>query len=267
MRDPDVDARAVVAALRVAGCVFAEDEAALLIEAARDRAELAAFVERRVAGLPIEQVVGWADFCGIRVAVEPGVFVPRRRSELLVREAVAVTRRGDVVVDVCCGSGAVGVAVTAAVTGVDLHAIDIDPAAARCARQNVAAVGGHVHVGDRFGPLPETLRGRIGVVVANAPYVPTAELAFLPAEARLHEPPVALDGGADGLAVQRAIVRDAPSWLAPGGHLLVETSERAATALADAFAAAGLGPRVAACDDLAATVVIGRRPGSQRAAT
>jgi release factor glutamine methyltransferase len=267
MPDRHVDAAAVVAALRAAGCVFAEDEAALLIEAARDGAELAAFVERRVAGLPIEQVVGWADFCGLRVAIEPGVFVPRRRSELLVREAVAVTRRGGVVVDVCCGSGAVGVAVATAVGGVDLHAIDIDPAAVDCARRNVLAVGGHVYVGDRFGPLPETLRGRIDVAVANAPYVPTAELAFLPAEARVHEPPVALDGGADGLAVQRAIVRDAPDWLAPGGHLLVETSERAATALAGAFAAAGLAPRVAVCADLSATVVIGRRPRGQQAAT
>src|SRR5919109_1426055 len=102
---------AIVARLRAAGCVFAKDEARLLMSAATSPTELAAAVQRRVDGTPLEYVLGWAEFCGLRIAVEPGVFVPRRRTELLVREAVALVRPGAVVVDLCCGSGAVGAAV------------------------------------------------------------------------------------------------------------------------------------------------------------
>src|SRR5206468_3881285 len=79
----------IVTRLRAAGCVFAEDEAQLLISTARTPAELAAMVDRRVAGLPLEHVLGWADFCGLRIAVDSGVFVPRRRTEFLVQQAAA----------------------------------------------------------------------------------------------------------------------------------------------------------------------------------
>src|ERR671937_2454043 len=114
----------VAARLRAAGCVFADDEARLLREAAASPAELTRLVERRVAGEPLEYIVGWVEFCGLRVAVEPGVFVPRRRKELLARQAATVAQAGDVVVDLCCGSGAVGAAVLAAVPGVELHSVD-----------------------------------------------------------------------------------------------------------------------------------------------
>ena len=94
----------VVATLRAAGCVFAEDEARLLVDAARSPAELTALLERRVAGEPLEHLLGWAEFCGLRIAVAPGVFVPRRRTELLVRLAAPLLQRGDVVVELCCGA-------------------------------------------------------------------------------------------------------------------------------------------------------------------
>jgi release factor glutamine methyltransferase len=255
----------LVARLRAAGCVFAEDEARLLVSAARTPDELARMADRRVAGWPLEQVVGWAEFCGLRVVMEPGVFVPRRRTELLVTEARAVLagcasdrRSPPVVVDLCCGSGAIGAAVVAGVAWVELYAVDIDPAAVRCARRNLATA--QVLEGDLFAPLPETLRGRVDVVVANTPYVPTDELALMPAEARLHEPRVALDGGADGLAVQRRLIAEAPAWLMPGGHLLVETSARQAEQAANAFAHNGFAATVARSDELDATVVIGTRP-------
>ena len=217
---------AVVARLRSAGCVFAEDEAEVLISAAATPAELAAMVDRRASGLPLEQVVGWADFCGLRIAVDPGVFVPRRRTEFLVRQAVALASPRGVIVDLCCGSGAVGAALAAALDPAELYATDIDPAAVRCARRNLAAAGGHVYAGDLFEPLPAALHGRVGILAANVPYVPTSEVALLPAEARLHEPRVALDGGGDGLDVLRRVAAQAPLWLAPGGSLLVEISER-----------------------------------------
>ncbi|MBB2910791.1 release factor glutamine methyltransferase [Streptosporangium becharense] len=254
----------IVTRLRAAGCVFAEDEARLLVSTARTPADLAAMVDRRVAGLPLEQVLGWAEFCGLRITVAPGVFVPRRRTEFLVRQATALARRTAgrprTVVDLCCGSGAVGAALAAALDRVELHAVDIDPAAVRCARRNVAAAGGRVYEGDLYRPLPGTLRGRVDVLVASAPYVPTEEIRLLPSEARVHEPRVALDGGTDGLDVVRRVAAAAARWLAPGGHLLVETSGRQAAPTADAVARGGLAARVTGSEELNATVVIGTMP-------
>ncbi|MFY9615413.1 MAG: putative protein N(5)-glutamine methyltransferase [Candidatus Dormiibacterota bacterium] len=245
--------------LRAAGCVFAEDEAQLLISAAGTPAELDDMVDQRVAGLPLEHILGWAEFCGLRVAVDPGVFVPRPRTELLAQEAIALAAQcaNPVVVDVCCGSGAVGAALMAAQDGLELYAVDIDPAAVRCARRNI--VVGQVLEGDLFEPLPDTLRGRVDILVANTPYVPTDEIETMPREARLHEALVALDGGPDGLDVQRRVAAAASEWLAPGGHLLVETSEGQAPQTVDIFARNGLVPRVASSDKLDATVVIGAK--------
>jgi release factor glutamine methyltransferase len=212
-------------------------------------------VDRRVAGLPLEHVLGWAEFCGLRIAVDPGVFVPRRRTEFLVRQAAALARPAEVIVDLCCGAGAIGAALAAVVDGAEVHAADIDPAAVRCARQNVP---GPVYEGDLYEPLPGGLRGRIGILAANVPYVPAGEIGFLPPEARAHEPLTALDGGPDGLNVLRRVAAAAPGWLAPGGYLLIETSDRQAPRAAAAFAGSGLTARVASSADLDATVVIGR---------
>ncbi|MCX4459179.1 putative protein N(5)-glutamine methyltransferase [Streptomyces sp. NBC_01340] len=250
----------VVAALRSAGCVFAEDEAELILSTAGTPDEVAAMVDRRVSGLPLEHVLGWAGFHGLRIVVEPGVFVPRRRTEFLVDQAVALARGASLVVDLCCGSGAVGAALAADLGGPELHAADIDPAAVRCARRNVAPFGGHVHQGDLFGALPDTLRGRVDVLTANVPYVPTHEVGLLPPEARDHEPLVALDGGADGLDILRRVTAEAARWLAPGGCLLVETSEHQASAAVEAFARGGLTATLAVSDELYANVVIGTRP-------
>ncbi len=248
-----------VAALRGAGCVFAEEEAAILAEAADGSEDaLAELVGRRATGEPLEQVVGFADFCGVRVKLRPGVFVPRVRSELLVR--AAVQRAGDVVVDLCCGSGALGLAIRAQRPATRLYAADVDPVAVRCARRNVGPHGGVVVQGNLDAPLPAELRGRIDVLVANAPYVPTGAVATMPPEAREHEARVALDGGVDGLDVQRRVAAVAPRWLAPGGHLLIETSEEQAPRTAAAVTAAGLAARIARDDDLDATVVIGTAP-------
>jgi release factor glutamine methyltransferase len=256
--------------LRSAGCVFAEDEAELLIAAARTPDELEDMVQRRASGLPLEHVIGWAEFCGLRITVGPGVFVPRRRSEFLVGRAIAAARQSAspsgpwLVLDLCCGSGAVGVAVSAGLSTlgqVELHAADVEPAAVQCARANVAVVGGTVYQGDLFDPLPSELRGRVSVLVVNAPYVPTSEIAMMPPEARLHEPLVALDGGPDGVAIHRRVAAAAPHWLARGGCLLIETSDRQAQQTAAAIAAAGLRAAVCADEEMDATVVIGTRAG------
>jgi len=258
MSAPSASPRSVVVTrLRAAGCVFAEDEARLLLSTARTSADLAAMVDRRAAGQPLEHVLGWAEFCGLRIAVDPGVFVPRRRTEFLVRQAAALAPQRAVVVDLCCGSGAVGAALVAALAQVELYAVDIDSAAVQCARRNVEVAGGQVYEGNLDEPLPATLRGRVDVLVANAPYVPTEAIAMMPPEARLHEPRVALDGGADGLDVLRRVAAEAPVWLAQGGHLLFETSQRQAPQAVDIVAGCGLIARVASSEELNATVVIG----------
>jgi release factor glutamine methyltransferase len=246
----------VIARLRAAGCVFAEEEARLLTDATGTPSELDALVARRVGGEPLEHVLGWVEFCGLRIAVDPGVFVPRRRTEVLVREAAALAAHGAVVVDLCCGSGALGVALAAVVDDVELHAADLDPAAVACARRNVEAIGGRVYAGDLFDALPSSLRGRVDVLLANVPYVPSRGIASMPREAREHEPRVALDGGHDGLDVARRVVAGAPDWLAPGGSLLFETGESQAPAAVDVVAGSGLRARVVTDDDRGATVVV-----------
>lgn len=250
---------ALVARLRAAGCVFAEDEAALLAMEAADTGALAAMTDRRVGGQPLEQVVGWAEFRGLRVGVAPGVFVPRARTGVLVREALAVLPTRGTVVDLCCGTGAVGLALVTERPGTALWAVDVEPAAVACARQNVGDLG-TVLLGDLDAPLPEPLAGRVDVVVANAPYVPTAEIAHMPTEARDHELRSALDGGADGVDLHRRVAAAAPRWLAPGGHLLIETSVRQAGATAAACEGHGLVVRVVHDDALDGTAVVARRP-------
>jgi release factor glutamine methyltransferase len=262
-----VDLPAIVDTLRAAGCVFAEDEAALLVEAASSPAELRDMIDRRVAGLPLEHILGWAEFCGLRIIVEAPVFVPRQRTASLVDRAVALARPDAVVVDLCCGAGAIGAAILARLPGIELVATDIDPAAVRCARRNILPPG-RVFEGDLFESLPADLRGRVDILVANTPYVPSDAIGLMPPEARLHEARIALDGGPDGLDVQRRVAAEASLWLAPGGHLLVETSVEQAPLVARIFEQHGLAPTVASSrdaegfdesEDLEATVVIGTR--------
>lgn len=252
----------VVSALRTAGCVFAEDEARLLIVEAPGSAALDEWVGRRVSGVPLEQILGWADFCGLRVALEPGVFVPRRRTELLVQETVGLLEvrppsSSGIVVDLCCGSGAVGAAIARRCPGIELHAADIDPLSVKCARHNVEAAGGKVHQGDLFAALPPGLRGRVQVLAVNAPYVPTEAIRTMPPEARLYESRAALDGGADGLDFHRRVAAGTCEWLSSDGHLLIETSEQQAAETASIVASAGLAVRTVHSDDLDGTVVVG----------
>lgn len=254
--DDLLDRGALAERLRLAGCVFAEDEAELLLTTATTPDELEQMVRQRVRGIPLEQIVGWAEFGGLRIAVEPGVFVPRRRTELLLHQALRLAPPQPVIVELCCGSGALALAVASTLPQVELYATDIDPAAVRCAGRNLAGLAG-VLQGDLFEPLPTSLVGRIDLLLANAPYVPTGSIPLMPPEARLYEPLVALDGGSDGLDVQRRIIAGARRWLAPNGRLLVETSRSQASASVAAFEHHGLEAQVVISDELDATVVVG----------
>jgi release factor glutamine methyltransferase len=253
---PSVDQSAdLVVRLRAAGCVFAEEEAELLVEAAVTAEELESLVVRREAGEPLEQLVGSVEFCGLRLLVAPGVFVPRQRTALLVDEVADLVGPGDVVVDLGCGVGAIAAAVLDRVPGVEVYAADVDPAAVACARRNLPP--DRVFEGDLYAPLPVGLRGRVAVVAANAPHVPTDSIALMPREARDHEHRVALDGGPDGLAVQRRVIAAASGWLRPGGHVVVETGRSQLDATSEAMREAGLTVHIRADDESGGLVVRG----------
>ncbi|WP_213003291.1 putative protein N(5)-glutamine methyltransferase [Winogradskya consettensis] len=243
----------VVLRLRSAGCVFAEEEAAMLTGAAPTPEKLEELVERRAQGEPLEQVVGYAIFCGEKIHLRPGVFVPRVRSELLVRIAAENATNNTVVVDLCCGSGALGKAVHRRVPGMALYAADSDPTAVACAKDNIGPE--NVFQGDLFAALPAHLKGGVNVLIANVPYVATRHIPFLPAEARDHEPREALDGGDDGLDVFRAVLKEAKTWLAPGGILLSEITEAQISTATDVVRATALHPAIHIDEDLEATVV------------
>ena len=239
--------------------MFAEAEADLLLRTATTPKELERMVRQRARGVPLEQIVGWAEFGGLRIAVEPGVFVPRRRTELLLQQALMLAPPQPVMVELCCGAAALALAVASTLQDAELYATDIDPAAVQSARQNLAGLPGLAGVlqGDLYEPLPHSLVGRVNLLLANAPYVPSGSVALMPREARLYEPRLALDGGLDGLNVLLRIAAGAKRWLAPDGRLLVETSSSQASATIAAFERYGLAGRIVTSDELDATVAIG----------
>ncbi len=241
----------VVTTLRAAGCVFAEEEAAALTEVASGPA-LDTLVRRRVAGEPLEYLVGSVDFDGRRYRLSPGVFIPRQRSSFLVE--LAASLGGSVILDLCCGCGALGLAVRDRIDpAVELVASDISPVAVDDARANGVT---EAFVGDLFDAVPLSLRGRVDLLLVNAPYVPTAAVADMPRESRDFEPRVAVDGGGDGMDVQRRVFAVARDWLSGTGALLTETSGEQGGALAEAARACGLTPRIEYDDERGATVLV-----------
>jgi release factor glutamine methyltransferase len=228
--------------------------------------QLEHMVRQRVHGLPLEQILGWAEFAGLRIAVEPGVFVPRRRTELILRQALILAPPQPVVVELCCGSAALALAVASTLQDVELYATDIDPVAVRCARRNLAGLPEPADVlqGDLYEPLPQSLAGRVDLLLANAPYVPTDSIELMPPEARLYEPRMALDGGSDGLDLLRRIIAGARRWLALDGRLLVEISGSQAPASVAACERHGLAARIVTSDELDATVAVAWPAGSRQ---
>jgi len=241
----------LVERLREAGCVFAEEEAAALEEVASGTA-LEELVRRRVAGEPLEYLVGSVDFDGRRYRLSPGVFIPRQRSTLLVEEAA--TLGGNVILDLCCGCGALGLAVRDRIDpGVELVASDISATAVEDARVNGVT---EAFVGDLFDAVPLSLRGRVDLLIVNAPYVPTGAIAAMPRESRDFEPQLAVDGGADGMDVQRRVLAATHGWLSLGGSVLTETSGRQSPTLARLARDAGLEARIVTDEERGATILV-----------
>lgn len=265
-----VDLSVVEARLAQAGCVAPDEEAAELARAAGgDPARLETLVGRRVAGEPLAWVTGEIRFGGLRVQVDPGVYVPRWETQILLEAALEVLPPDGAAVDLCTGSGAVAAAIARARPAARVVATDIDPAACRCARANRV----DVYEGDLDAPLPDWMVGQVDVVTAVAPYVPTESMEYLPRDTLAHEPRRALDGGADGLSVVARVVAAAARLLRPGGALVVEIGGNQDAALAPVLAAAGFGAIEARYDEdgdlraaRAVLAVGGVRRGAVRAA-
>ena len=211
-------------------------------------------------------MLGWAAFDGHRIRVTPGVFVPRTRTTVVVEQAARLLHRYDRVVDLCCGAGAIAVALLGRVGALDLVASDIDPDAVDVAAENIGDRG-IVVAGDLFAPLPVRFRGVVDVIAVNAPYVPTDAIATMPAEARDHEHRVALDGGGDGLDLHRRIAAGAGEWLRPGGAVVIEVSSAQASDSVAVFAAAGLAARAEHDDEVDGTCVVAVANGAVAAGT
>jgi len=250
-RDParlgGVDLEEAVSALRAAGCVYAEDEAGAVWSTFHDAGARSSAVAARVSGMPLEQVVGWAEFGPVRVALAPGVFVPRRRAEAILEPAVAARPDARVVVDLGCGAGALAASLAVLLPDAEVHGVELDEEALACARRTGGFV---VHRGSWWSGLPADLAGRVDLAVAYLPHVPTARLDDIHPDFRAHEPSLSVDGGADGLDPVRAALAEADDWLVSGGVFVTLLSR-------DQMGAARLEVLAEEDDD---TVVAYRRP-------
>ena len=205
--------------LTEAGCIAACDEAEELIQAAAgDPAVLDDLVSRRTNGEPIAWLTGAVTFCGVKLVVTPGAYVPRSQTEPLARRAVTLLPSAGVAADLCTGVGAIAAVLAAAAPTARVLASELDQDAVQCARRN----GVEVFEGWLDDPLPRELEHRVDVLTAVVPYVPTDSLRLLPRDVQAFEPRLALDGGDDGTDLLVEVVGRSARWLSPGGWLLLE---------------------------------------------
>ncbi len=245
--------------LRAAGCVYAEDEAARIVERFPAPRDQRAAADLRCSGTPLELVIGEAVFAGVTVTVAPGVFIPRRRAEVLITFADRLTRSAlndgrstsqpFVAIDLGCGSGAIAAALMTRHPLWEVHGCDIDPVAVRCASANGNRYGFAAHCSDWFDGLPARLAGRLDLVVAHLPYVPTGDVRLLPRDYLAAEPASTVDGGPDGLDPWRQAARGCAGWLRPGGSIITLVTVRQAVDAASIASAAGLTARAIEYDD------------------
>ena len=203
-------------------------------------------LDRRAAREPLQYLLGWEEFHGVRLAVTPDVLVPRPETEGLVEWAIEVLRglAEPVAADLGTGSGAIACAIAHALPRAEILAVEVSAGALAVASRNVRQLGlssrVHLLAGDLFAPLG-SIASSLDLVVANPPYLPSAVLPSLPPEVSRHEPRAALDGGPDGLAIIRRVVSGAPPVLKRGGWLLMEIGDDQAGPVASLMAAEGFG--------------------------
>jgi release factor glutamine methyltransferase len=227
----------VVRMLAEGGCVAPGAEADALFHATKEGAgSIEELVARRLCGEPLAWITGWVRFCGVRLRIDAGVFVPRPLSEALARRAVSLLPTVGMAVDLCTGSGAVAAVLGSARPRAAVVATDVDPVAVECARRN----GVQALVGNLDEPLPSSWRERVNVVTAVVPYVPTEELHLLPRDVLANEPRRALDGGPRGTVMLVRAAEAAARWLRPGGNVLLEIGGDQAAEMASTLADVGL---------------------------
>jgi len=209
----------VTTRLADAGFIAAREEAEELVECSEgDDLILASMIQRRLRGEPLAWITGVATFCGSKIRIDRGVYVPRWQSEPLARRAVTRLPTQGIAIDLCTGSGAIAKTLHLARPSARVVASDVDDRAVQCASSN----GVEVYGGDLFAPLPRDLEGTVDVVVGVVPYVPTRSLALLPRDTLVFESSLSYDGGEDGVHILRRVVRESGRFLRPGGALLVE---------------------------------------------
>ncbi len=239
--------------LKKAGCETPRLDAELLLAHARgcpriqlyvqfqevvtdaQRAVMRDLVKRRAAAEPVAYLIGHREFFSLDFEVTHDTLIPRPDTETLVLELISVARRQPAprILELGTGSGCIAISAAVNVPAANVTAVDISPATLEVARRNARRhkVDSRVEfvLGDLFAGLTH---GRtFDWIVSNPPYIPQGELATLSADVRLHEPPMALDGGPDGLVVIRRLLSEAPGWLVPGGTLLCEFSPEQSTSL------------------------------------
>ncbi len=228
-----------------------------------------AAVATRSRRVPLQHIVGTAAFGPIELTVGPGVFVPRPETEALLEWALAqMLPIRPVIVDLCTGSGALAIALAAHWPDARVIAVDDDPAALRYAQRNASGTAVRVVHGDVADPamLPE-LTGAVDLLVANPPYIPAG--AELEPEVAEHDPPHALFGGPDGMAVIGPVVQRATAWLKPGGLLAVEHDDTTSRETVEMISTTGVFEDVTPRSDLTGRprfVTARRQPRVQSAA-
>lgn len=229
--------REIVDALLRGGSIAPDQEADILLIASGEGAgPIDALVARRLQGEPIAWIAGWTEFCGVRIGVAPGVFVPRPHTEGLAQRAASLLPDDGVAIDLCTGAGAVARYLMAMRPRAAVIATDIDPVAVACARRN----GVDAHLGDIAEPLSPVLRRKVDVVTAVPPYVPRGELHLLPRDVREREPAHALDGGPAGTDLLVRVAEAATQLLRPGGSVLLEIGGDQADEMKIVFGELGL---------------------------
>lgn len=216
----------------------------LLPPDAADR--LRELVRRRGQRVPLQHLLGTANFCGLELEVGPEVLVPRPETELLAERAWQHAQAAETagpahrVLDFGTGSGCLALAIAARASRAEVTALDVSPAALAVALRNATRLGLADRItfreGDGFLALPPG--ALFDLLVSNPPYIPTAEIAALEPEVRDHDPRLALDGGTDGLAWYRRLAAEAPAWLAPAGLAMLEFGDGQAEGIREIFRAA-----------------------------
>ncbi len=207
------------------------------------------YVRRRAAGEPLQTILGITEFYSRSFRTEAGVFIPRPETEHLVEAGVALLRPdkmtlvSPLAVEIGCGTGIIGISLALEVPRLTVYATDINPLALDLASRNAHTLGVETRTnflsGSRFDPLPDSIAGKVELLVSNPPYIKSGDIPGLDKEVADHDPLTALDGGADGLVFYRAIASKMREWVRPGGHVALEIGADQGTDVPEILAASG----------------------------